>query len=58
MYLNAGCEIEYRARHDAIWPELVALLGAVGISNYSIFFDSEANILFAYLERRSDHSMG
>jgi L-rhamnose mutarotase len=57
MYLNAGCEREYRARHDAIWPELVALLEGVGISNYSIFFDAETNILFAYLERRDDLSM-
>jgi L-rhamnose mutarotase len=58
MFLNPGCEAEYRRRHDAIWPELVMLLREAGISNYSIHLDSETNVLFAYLERRDDHSMG
>ena len=31
MQLNPGMEAEYRARHDAIWPELVALLKDAGI---------------------------
>jgi L-rhamnose mutarotase len=57
MFLNAGCEAEYRKRHDAIWPELAALLIDAGVSNYSIHFDPETNILFAYLERRDDHRM-
>jgi len=57
MFLNPGHEAEYRARHDAIWPELVALLRGAGISNYSIHLDPETNVLFAYLERRDDHSM-
>ena len=57
MFLNAGCEAEYRKRHDAIWPELAALLTDAGVSNYSIHFDPETNILFAYLERRDDHRM-
>jgi L-rhamnose mutarotase len=57
MFLNRGCESEYRARHDAIWPELAMLLRGAGISNYSIHLDAETNVLFAYLERRHDHSM-
>jgi len=57
MFLNAGCEAEYRKRHDAIWPELAVLLIDAGVSNYSIHFDPETNILFAYLERRDDHRM-
>jgi L-rhamnose mutarotase len=57
MFLNPGCADEYRRRHDAIWPELSALLGETGIANYSIHLDSETNILFAYLERRDDHTM-
>jgi len=58
MFLNPGCAEEYKRRHDAVWPELVALLKEAGISNYSIHLDAETNILFAYLERRDDHAMG
>lgn len=57
MFLNPGAEAEYIRRHDAIWPELVELLRAAGISNYSIHLDRETNTLFGYLERRDDHGM-
>ncbi|HEV3043696.1 MAG TPA: L-rhamnose mutarotase [Roseiarcus sp.] len=57
MFLNPGCADEYRRRHDAIWPELAALLSESGVANYSIHLDFETNILFAYLERRDDHKM-
>ena len=57
MFLHPGRAAEYRARHDAIWPELAKLLGDIGISNYSIHLDEETSILFAYLERRDDHRM-
>ncbi len=57
MFLNPGQADEYRRRHDAIWPELKALLGQAGVSNYSIFLDPETNVLFAYLERTDDHRM-
>jgi L-rhamnose mutarotase len=30
MQLNPGMAEEYRRRHDAIWPELVALLKGPG----------------------------
>ena len=57
MRLNPGAEAEYIRRHDAIWPELVALLKETGISNYSIHLDRETQTLFGYLERRDDHGM-
>jgi L-rhamnose mutarotase len=57
MRLNPGMEAEYTRRHDEIWPDLVDLLRASGISNYSIHLDAETNTLFGYLERRDDHSM-
>lgn len=47
MYLKPGYEEEYARRHAAIWPELKALLSASGVSDYSIFWDKETNILFA-----------
>jgi L-rhamnose mutarotase len=57
MFLNPGVAEEYRRRHDALWPELSALLVAAGVRNYSIHLDPDTNILFAYLERRLDHTM-
>ena len=47
MQLKAGCREEYIKRHNELWPELEKLLKESGVSNYSIFLDSETNILFA-----------
>jgi L-rhamnose mutarotase len=47
MKLKPGCAAEYQRRHDAIWPELAALLRAHGISDYAIFLDEETLTLFA-----------
>jgi L-rhamnose mutarotase len=57
MQLNPGCEAEYRARHDAIWPELVDLLKATGVSDYSIHLDEETGLLFGVLWRAEGHGM-
>src|SRR3974390_2056111 len=57
MFLNPGGAQETRRRHDAIWPELKALLAAKGVRNYSIFLDYDTNTLFAYLERPERHRM-
>jgi len=57
MRLNPGCEEEYRKRHDAIWPELVALLKEAGVSDYSIHLDRETGLLFGVLWRIEDHGM-
>jgi L-rhamnose mutarotase len=48
MYLKPGYEAEYEKRHNAIWPELRALLKESGVSEYSIFLDKETNVLFAF----------
>jgi L-rhamnose mutarotase len=50
MKLHKGRAAEYKARHDAIWPELQNLLKEAGISEYSIFLDEETNNLFGYLK--------
>ncbi len=47
MKLKPGCEAEYKKRHDEIWPELAQLIKESGVYDYSIFLDSETNILFA-----------
>ncbi len=57
MRLNPGCREEYQRRHAEIWPELVELLKAAGVSDYSIHFDEETNLLFGVLWRTEDHGM-
>ena len=57
MRLNAGAEAEYKRRHDAIWPELAALLKEAGVSDYSIHLDRETGVLFGVLWRSDDHRM-
>ncbi|PCJ96092.1 MAG: L-rhamnose mutarotase [Flavobacteriaceae bacterium] len=47
MKLKPGYIEEYKKRHDEIWPELKALLSDTGISDFSIYYDEETNILFA-----------
>jgi L-rhamnose mutarotase len=32
-----GTAAEYKRRHDAIWPEMTAVLNEAGIHNYSIW---------------------
>ena len=54
MFLKPGMEKEYQRRHAAIWPDLKQLLSDSGVSNYSIFWDKETNILFAYQEVEGD----
>ncbi|GGO33938.1 L-rhamnose mutarotase [Gemmobacter aquaticus] len=57
MTLKPGMAEEYRRRHDAIWPELVALLHEAGVRDYSIHLDPETNALFGVLWRPEDHGM-
>lgn len=57
MRLDPGQREAYQRRHDAIWPELVALLKAAGVSDYSIHLDEETNTLFGVLWRTTPHGM-
>jgi L-rhamnose mutarotase len=50
MKLLKGQEVEYKRRHDALWPELQELLKSKGISNYSIFLDEKTDDLFGVFE--------
>lgn len=56
MRLKPGVVDEYRRRHDAIWPELSALLTESGIHDYSIFLDEETLSLFAVLKLADDNT--
>lgn len=57
MRLNPGMQAEYTRRHDAIWPELVALLRDAGVSDYSIHLDPETDLLIGVLIRDDNHGM-
>ncbi|MBL7743789.1 MAG: L-rhamnose mutarotase [Chitinophagaceae bacterium] len=50
MKLFPGKEAEYKKRHDELWPDLAQLLKGTGISEYSIFLDSETHFLFGVLK--------
>ena len=50
MFLKPGFEDEYQRRHAALWPEMKRLLKESGVSDYSIFWDKDTNLLFAYQE--------
>lgn len=55
MTLKPGNEVEYKKRHDEIWPELSDLLHEASISNYSIWRDGLT--LFGYLEVEDPEKM-
>jgi L-rhamnose mutarotase len=57
MRLHPGRADEYRRRHDAIWPELDALIRESGVVEYRIFLDEDTGALFAVLTRRTDHTL-
>ena len=58
MKLFNGREVEYKKRHDAIWPELKTLLKETGVEDYSIFLDEETNILFGVLKIKKCTEIG
>jgi L-rhamnose mutarotase len=55
MKLKPGHEVEYKRRHDEIWPELVKELEAAGVSDYSIYLDPSTLTLFAF-QKLKDHN--
>ena len=57
MQLNPGAEVEYKARHDALWPELRDALYLAGVRDYSIHLETATGRLFATLWRSDDHRM-
>jgi L-rhamnose mutarotase len=41
---------EYKRVHAAVWPDVLATLKAINVSNYSIYLREPENLLFAYYE--------
>ena len=50
LSVHPGREREYERRHQPIWQELVEVLKAHGVRNYSIFLHQETHQLFGYAE--------
>ena len=48
MKIKPGSEEEYRARHQRVWPEILADLKKAGCHRYSIY--ARGLDLFAYME--------
>ncbi len=48
MKLRPGAADEYRRRHAAVWPEMLAALRSAGCHNYSIY--QRDDDLFGYFE--------
>ena len=46
--IKPGMQAEYKRRHDEIWPEMIELLKAAGIKNYTIW--SDGTDVFGYYE--------
>ena len=57
MRLHPGRDLDYKRRHDDIWPELVTLLHSAGVSDYSIYLDVETRLLFGVLTRTTARGM-
>jgi L-rhamnose mutarotase len=41
---------EYRRLHAAAWPDVLAMISACNIRNYSIYLNEAENLLFGYWE--------
>lgn len=41
---------DYIDHHQNVFPEVLAALTAAEVRNYSIFLDTDLNLLFAYME--------
>jgi L-rhamnose mutarotase len=48
--LNAEKVAEYKRLHADVWPDVLAMISACNIRNYSIFLKEPENLLFAYFE--------
>ena len=41
---------EYKRIHADVWPEVLAMIAACNIRNYTIFLKEPENLLFSYFE--------
>lgn len=48
--LNAEKIAEYKRLHAAVWPDVLSMISACHIRNYSIFLKEPENLLFSFFE--------
>jgi len=48
--LKADAVADYKRIHAAVWPDVLAMITACGIRNYSIYLKQPENMLFGYWE--------
>jgi L-rhamnose mutarotase len=48
--LGPDAKAEYVRLHAAVWPEVLTMIEACHIRNYSIFLREPENVMFAYFE--------
>jgi L-rhamnose mutarotase len=48
--LKAEAVKEYVRVHADVWPEILAMIAACNIKNYSIYLKEPENLIFAYYE--------
>ncbi len=58
MSVRAGQEAEYKRRHDALWPEMAAVLKEHGVHAYSIFLHPTTGQLFASVQIEDEERWG
>jgi L-rhamnose mutarotase len=49
LRINPAKAAEYKARHAAVWPDMLAALSQTGWTNYSLFLSPDG-MLIGYLE--------
>ena len=52
--LNEEKKAEYIALHAAVWPDVLKMITACNIRNYSIYLKEPENLMFAYFEYHGD----
>ena len=55
--LNEAKKAEYVRLHEAVWSDVLAMISACNIANYSIFLKEPENLMFSYYEYHGeDHA--
>ncbi|WP_180900040.1 L-rhamnose mutarotase [Martelella soudanensis] len=52
--LNADKVAEYKKLHANVWPDVLEMIKACSIQNYTIFLREPENLLFSYYEYTGD----
>ena len=56
LKLKPGKQVEYKRRHDEIWPELIENFKTLGLLSYTIWLYESENLLFLHMEIETEQS--